>query len=306
MELEEVDLTPTFEDPSLNQDEENNNEEHNNDIVDTDIDQEDDYEQDQNESFEDFLKNTYGWEVPKNVDAKTTVKQVVESYSNIIEELQQQIEELSRNRQKEEYEPVKELEHYYYTFKSLPQEEAVKDYLIEVEGYDEEDANDELNDLIAEGKLNRKHKLILKKIEQDYLETKEEIEQQYERELEIREREEELQYQQQVTSFIQEVETYDSDLFDVSKKDKEFIKEVFLNRQEDGTTMFENIINNPKSAISLVLAYVKAENLKSNDKLKEKKIANKLVNQMANEPIFNSKLKSNNNQASNWGMLEEL
>lgn len=242
-------------------------------------------------TFSSFLEETFGWEnVPEDVSPEETVQKIVETYDEEINNLKAQLQAL----QVEKGNPIlEELRNDYKEFLKMSEKDAIlENYKREYgDTLDESEIEDLVLDLEANGKLKITYKMLKANIEKEFREAEDTIKKETQYSLELQKKQEEVEYQKAVNEFNNEVLAFKSDYFDLDSKDKEFAKVAFLQKQENGRSLFETMLDNPKTALEMFFAYLKVENIEKELLNEKKKITTKLVNGMSTEPVFNSRLK---------------
>ena len=245
-----------------------------------------------NEDFVQALQSTFGWDnIPKDAKPVDTLKLIVEMYESEKQALQAQLQSYETNNTSTQYnDEVEDYKAQYQDFKTLSPREAVKQNLLNTEDVTEEEAEEEVADLEMEGKLDRTYKKLIRGIDRDYTSNIEQIKQQAEQRVHLERQEEELRQRELTTTIRSEVQSFKSEFFDVTQNDREMVEYALLKPQENGATLLQNMLSDPKTVIEMVLAYTNLPNLKLLPKQIEKKVQNKIMNKMADEPAFNKKV----------------
>lgn len=250
-----------------------------------------------------YINEKYGFEVDENITYEEALDNLVYSFQQAneeIESLRQEIENLKNGNNNNTYESVLEkIGREKKEFLSIPEKDVIIEYLKNSE-YTDEEALEEYEALLSEGKIDREYR----KIKSQYLKAFKEkednaqlevnkIKEQEEYEKSLRTQKEELEYQQEINNFVSIADDFKSDYFELDKKEKDGIKRAFLVRDEDGMTLFEKMIADDKVAIEMFLAWQEAPKYKSKINNANKQALKIVSEEFANEAIFDGKSSDN-------------
>lgn len=250
-----------------------------------------------------YINEKYGFEVDENITYEEALDNLVYSFQQAneeIESLRQEIENLKNGNNNNTYESVLEkIGREKKEFLSIPEKDVIIEYLKNSE-YTDEEALEEYEALLSEGKIDREYR----KIKSQYLKAFKEkednaqlevnkIKEQEEYEKSLRTQKEELEYQQEINNFVSIADDFKSDYFELDKKEKDGIKRAFLVRDEDGMTLFEKMIADDKVAIEMFLAWQEAPKYKSKINNAKKQALKIVSEEFANEAIFDGKSSDN-------------
>lgn len=234
-------------------------------------------------SLADVLYEEFEWEgVPKDIDPITAIKMIKEGYENVIKEMQNNTQP-QETPQELFIEDRKEIDSAYKEWLSLSPKDALIEDLID-SGYDEEDARAEADDLENEGKLERKYRALKTSIKNEYEESLNTVKEQEKVYLQKQQQEKAILEQQQQMYIDNSISNLESPLFEVTKKDKEFVRNLYKRGE------IEKFKNDPKLMAEMVLAYVKVKDIKEGQVKMKKEIATKIVNNLSKDPIVNTKI----------------
>lgn len=222
-----------------------------------------------------------GWDnVPDNpYEALVKMK---EGYESFIAELQQQDNNGYEDNQEDE------LHSAYKEFTTLSKEEAVFQDLLE-NGYSEEEAQEEVNDLMADGKLDKEYRKVKASITRDYQEAIHSLRETFEQRQAQAEREQQLETQRQQLEIKKSINSLESEHFEITKRDKQFLEDFYFKPTKNNTTLFQELLNDIPTLSELILTHLKVDEIKGNKANLKKQIATQMVNGMAKEPLFNVK-----------------
>lgn len=240
-------------------------------------------ETEENINLADLLYEEFEWEgIPKDIDPISAIKMIKEGYENIINDLQNKTpEEVPQDYFIQE---KQEMQSAYKEWLSLSPKEALIEELINEEGYDEEDAIAEADDLENEGKLERKYRALKTSIKKEYEESLTEIEEQAKGYAQKQANDRAMMEQQQLLMIDNSISNLESPLFEVTKKDKEFVRNLYKSGK------IKEITNNPATIAEMVLAYVKVQEIKNGQVNMKKQVAKEIINNMSKEPLVNGKI----------------
>lgn len=256
------------------------------------IELESDEQEYNSESSEDNEDNEYvplsswayenlGWDnVPDNpYEALVRMK---EGYESVIAELQQGDNDGYEDSQEDE------LHEAYREFTTLSKEEAVFQDLLE-NGYSEEEAQEEVNDLMADGKLDKEYRKVKASITRDYQEAVHSLKETFEQRQLQAEREQQLETQRQQLEIKKSINSLESEYFEITKRDKQFLEDFYFKPTKNNTTLFQELLNDIPTLSELILTHLKVDEIKGNKANLKKQIATQMVNGMSKEPLFNAK-----------------
>jgi len=237
--------------------------------------------------FAKHLEQTFGWEnVPKDIDPVKAIGAMSDMYEEELNTLRNQLKEATNNA------PSDELVQYnkaFETFKALDKKQAVINHLMSADELTQEEAEEEAAELELEGKLERTYTKLYRTTEKEYKKEVEAIDQTIARNHQLREQQEELAYKEEIANFSNILIDFKSEYLAVTDKDKSFLKDAFLEQDNEGYSLVDKMLDDKKTLIEMVIAYYKMQDIAGMPARNKKQVASEMVNSMSNEPLFNQK-----------------
>lgn len=229
-----------------------------------------------------WAEQELGWQgVPDNpYEALLKMKQ---GYDEVIADLQSQL-----GGEGYEDDEEQELHNAFKEFSALSKENVIVQDLLD-NGYTEEEAQEELNDLISDGKLDKEYRKIKASVKKEYEEALGYVKETFTQRQEQLQKEQELNIQRQQLELKKSINSLESEHFEITKKDKQFLEDVYFKPTKSGQTILQEILNDPQTLSEMILTYLKVDNIKGNVNNIKKQVATNMANRMSKEPLLNAK-----------------